>query len=226
MESTVIKPLRGPNRVRLRPFVMFGSDGAEGVLNATKMLLNIFTNEARIGHCSGIDLKIYKDNSISIHSLDRGIIIDDTIIDGKPAWHDVFCEIFPAPREPVSEITYPLEQQNGSLYATDEKSSSDKIIDDHGFSLCCVQYASAFMHVEVVRDSIKKSLDFKEGYSVADMKAQKSAEPTGTYIHFMPDPKVFGEDIALRNNQINELLKEIQLTYPTLECTLTDERIN
>ena len=224
MRNTVIKPLKGPDRVRKRPFVMFGSDGATGVLNATKMLLNIFANEARLGQCTGIDLKIHTDNAISIRSYDRGIIIDETIVNGKPAWHDVFCEIFPAPREAPDELSYPLTHPSNSLFARDEKNPSTYIIDDHGFNLCCVQYASAFMHVESIRAQLKKSLNFKEGYSVGELQVQKSDESSGTYIHFMPDTKVFGENIAIPYSDLAQALKELTLTYPDFRCTLTDER--
>ncbi len=70
----------------------------------------------------------------------------------------------------------------------------------------------------------KKSLDFKEGYSVGELQVQKSDESSGTYIRFLPDPKVFGESIAPDYNAIAQALKELMHTYPDFRCTLTDER--
>ena len=223
MENTCIKPLKGPDRVRKR----VGSNGTNGVLNAIKMLLDIFSNEARIGKCSGIDFTIHADNSISIHSHDRGIIIDEAIVDGKPAWHNVFCELFSTATNSNDKFQYPLEQENNrSLYAEDEQTPSNKITDDYGFKLCCVQYASEFMNVDVVRDSTKKSLVFKEGYSVGELQVQKTDEKSGTHIHFMPDSKVFGENIDLTNEAFAKLLANIKHEYPALECNFIDKRIS
>ncbi len=50
--------LKGPDRVRKRPAVIFDSDGLNGSIAAVKSLLDIFTAEAVRGHCSKIDVAI------------------------------------------------------------------------------------------------------------------------------------------------------------------------
>ena len=85
--------LKGPDRVRKRVCVVFGAKGNEGATNAIKMLLDIFITEAKLGFSRGIDLKIHKDNSVSIRSYDDGFILDETIDEGKPIFEKVFCEL-------------------------------------------------------------------------------------------------------------------------------------
>ena len=225
-EQEKIVALKGPDRVRKRPAVIFGSDGAEGVETAIKTLLDIFMTEAALGLSSGIDLAIHTDNSVSIRSHDRGFLLDESVIDGKPAWHYVFCEMYSGPRQADEEYYYSLGSHHNNLYGqTDTPMGKYQVDSDHIFDLCSVQYASKFMHVESVHDSYKKKLDFEKGYSVSETKKEITTDNSYTLIHFLADPEVFG-DVNISSKPIASFLKNAAVTIHGLKCSVYDARTN
>lgn len=216
--------LKGPDRVRKRPQIIFDSDGLDGAVKAVKLLLDIFITEAVLGFSKGIDVTIHKDNSVSIKSYDRGFAFDETIVEGKPAWYYVFCDLSCGPREPDDDFYYHLGCKHNGLYDKSESSISQyKTNVDHGFDLCCVQYASSYMHIKATKDGIKKSLDFEKGYSVSALQKENSAEKNNTFIHFLLDTDVFS-DIAVKTSDICRFLKETAITIPGLKISFSDER--
>lgn len=224
MENIKIETLKGPERVRKRPAVIFGSDGAEGAATAIKTLLNIFVTEAALGYSKGIDLSILKDSTISVRSYDRGLLLDETIIDGKPGWYQLFCQLYCGPREPDDEYYIGLGRHHNDLYEKVGTPMPEYQIDcDHCFDLCCVQYASAFMHIEATRDGIKKTLGFEKGCSISDLQKEPSSAPANTYIHFQIDPEVF-QSVSISMSEITDYLQDAAITIPGLKCVIFDER--
>lgn len=223
-DMSSIVPLKGPDRVRKRPAVVFGSEGLDGSVKAVRSLLNIFVTEAALGFSFGIDVIIYKDNSISVRSYDRGFILDETIIDGKPGWHQDFCELYCGPREIDDNYCFSFGTPHSNLYGkTEIKTPKYQVYIDDAFSLCAVQYVSKFMHVEATRDGIKKILDFEKGFSISDMHKEKSSDKSNTYIHFLLDTAVF-EDTFIPNHKISSFLRDIAITIPGIKCNLHDKR--
>lgn len=223
MKDEIIR-LKMPERVRLRPNVVFGHNDIRGSIETVKMLLNIFFTEAIMGFCKRIDVRILKDNSIEIISHDRGFLIDETVIDGKPAWYYIFCEIFAGPKYAEKYRLY-LERRHSELYGSaDEGPLTYGVDEDATFALCCIQSASEFMTVEAVRDGVKKSLHFKCGYSVGDIEKTDTTEPASTKIHFKPDSAVF-KDVKIPTSAIADILRDAAVTIPGLNCTFEDERI-
>ena len=117
MNHHTIVRLQGPDRVRKRPAVIFGSDGADGALQMVKRLLHIFLTEAVSGHNSAIRVALGADGGVTIHSGDRGLILDEALQNGIPVWQQVFCELFSAPAQPDEEYYYSLGAQHHSLFA-------------------------------------------------------------------------------------------------------------
>lgn len=223
-DNASIVSLKGPDRVRKRPAVMFGSDGIEGTVTAIKKLLNIFITEAALGYSDGIELLVKADNSIGVRSYDRGFLLDETIIDGKPAWHQDFCELYCGPRNQDNQYCFSLGSQHSDIYGKDETPTPKyQVDDDYGFNLCCVQYVSAFMHVEATRDGIKKTLDFEKGYSISDLQKEPTSDPTNTYIYFQIDSEVF-DDVNFTVSEITDFLRDAAITIPGLKCEVCDER--
>lgn len=214
--------LKGPDRVRKRPQVIF-DDGLDGAVKAIKLLLDIFITESVLGFSRGIDFTIHKDNSISIKSYDRGFALNETLVEGKPAWHYDFCDLPYAPRESDDDYYYYLGCKHNSLYESESPDSEYKTNVDHNFDLCCVQYASRYMHVEATKAGITNSLDFEKGYSVSALQKENSAEKNNTFIHFLLDTEVF-TDVTVKSSDICEFLKEAAITIPGLKINFSDER--
>lgn len=223
-EYVSIVKLKGPERVRKRPAVMFGSDGAEGATTVIKTLLDIFITEAALGYSNELEFFVKEDNSIIIRSYDRGFVLDETIIDGKPAWYQDFCELYCGPREPDENYYFSLGSHHNDLYGKNETPMPKYQVDsDHCFDLCCVQYVSAFMNVEATRNGIKKTLHFEKGYSISDLLKEPSSDQSNTYIHFQIDSDVFS-NVNFSISEIVAFLKEAAITIQGLKCVICDER--
>ncbi|MBQ3075443.1 MAG: hypothetical protein IJC26_05185 [Clostridia bacterium] len=101
-----ITTLKGADRIRRRPAVVFGDDGRAGATAAVRMLLDIFLIEAELGFCKSLSLRLEGKDTVVIESCDRGFLLDETPRDGKPAWYYDFCEFGLAPREPDDGYYY------------------------------------------------------------------------------------------------------------------------
>src|SRR3954470_22341930 len=71
-----ISSLKGADRVRLRPGVIFGSDGIEGCQHSVFEILSNSIDEAREGHGKVIEVTRFQDGSIQIRDYGRGIPLD------------------------------------------------------------------------------------------------------------------------------------------------------
>ena len=210
-------------RIRRAPDLFFSSEETEGSIGAVKELLDIFFTEAVMGYCNKIAVKIGLDGSIEIFSSDRGIKLDDAEINGKPSWFYIFCKPAPSPREAEDYLKF-LKYEHNRLYGEEKESTAVYEADENSaWQLCCVQCTSIFMTVEAVRDGVKKTLHFKDGYSVGDMEKTYTQELSSTKIHFKPDDTVFG-DTTITPDKISRLLRAAAVTIPGLRCTLEDER--
>ena len=71
-----ISSLKGADRVRKRPGVIFGSDGLDGCEHAVFEILSNSIDEAREGHGRTITVTRYADRSIQVEDAGRGCPVD------------------------------------------------------------------------------------------------------------------------------------------------------
>lgn len=167
-----ITALKGADRVRKRPGVMFGSDGLEGCQHAIFEILSNSVDEARAGYGSKILITRYEDNSIEVQDFGRGIPVDFNQKEQRFNWELIFCE----------------------LYAGGKYDTEDYTLGLNGLGACATQYASEYMDVEVKRDGYIYTLRFEHGENVGGLnKEPYSKKDTGTKIKFKPDIQVFTE---------------------------------
>ena len=93
-DNSSIKALKGADRVRKRPGVIFGSDSIEGVEHSVFEIISNSIDEAKDGFGSKIIVKRYLDNSISVQDFGRGIPLDFNKAENKFNWELVFCELY------------------------------------------------------------------------------------------------------------------------------------
>ncbi|MBR4882089.1 MAG: hypothetical protein IKU19_09145, partial [Clostridia bacterium] len=211
--------------MRKRPGVIFGCDGDEGVKNYLEMLLNAFVTEVVAGYSKKIEINLYKDASVEIISHDSGILLSEEIKDTKPEWYNFFCEIFCGDKLGSFSQYDDYNREHNALFGRDGYDPKILTKDGVQFDLCCVQYASDFMHVESVRDGIKKNLEFKKGYSVSDLIKENLDVKPYTRIHCKPDPEVFSEYGSMRK-QCRGILKDLSVCVPGFVGVLYDEKEN
>ena len=174
-----ISQLKGADRVRKRPGVIFGSDGLEGCQHAVFEILSNSIDEAREGYGNIITLTRYADKSIEVEDFGRGCPVDWNANEKRFNWELVFCELYA-----------------GGKYKNNEGENYEYSLGLNGLGSCATQYASEYMDVTVWRDGNKYELHFKKG-KVMGKKGQELSistadrKKTGTTIKWKPDLEVF-----------------------------------
>ena len=89
-----ISSLKGADRVRKRPGVIFGSDGLDGCEHAVFEILSNSIDEAREGHGSIITVTRFQDRSIQVEDAGRGCPVDWNEKEQRYNWELVYCELY------------------------------------------------------------------------------------------------------------------------------------
>ena len=201
-DNSSITALKGADRVRKRPGVMFGSDGLEGCEHAVFEILSNAVDEARAGYGDHIVITRYEDCSIEVQDFGRGMPVDYNPKEERFNWELIFCELYA-----------------GGKYDTD-----DYTLGLNGLGACATQYASEYMDVEVKRDGFRYTLHFEHGENVGGLKKEPYAKKdTGTRIRFKPDILVF-TDIAVPVEYFDDTLRRQAIVNPGLLFRFRDEQ--
>ena len=185
-----ISALKGADRVRKRPGVIFGSDGLEGCEHAVFEILSNAIDEAREGHGSLITVTRYLDKSIQVEDQGRGCPVDWNENEQKYNWELVFCELYA-----------------GGKYGGDGD-NYEYSLGLNGLGSCATQYASEYFDAAIWRDSFKYSLHFEKGENIGGLKKEPTdrGKKTGTTIRWKPDLEVF-TDIDIPVDYYTDVLK-------------------
>ncbi len=176
-----ITSLKGADRVRLRPAVIFGSDGLDGCEHAIFEILSNSIDEARQGYGKEITITRFLDQSIEVEDHGRGIPVDFNKRENRYNWELVFCEMYA-----------------GGKYNNNDGGNYDFSLGLNGLGLCATQYASEYMDADIRYDGFRYTLHFERGENVGGLKKEPYAKKkdTGSVIRWKPDLKVF-TDIAV-----------------------------
>ena len=185
-----ISALKGADRVRKRPGVIFGSDGLEGCEHAVFEILSNAIDEAREGHGSLITVTRYLDKSIQVEDQGRGCPVDWNENEQKYNWELVFCELYA-----------------GGKYGGDGD-NYEYSLGLNGLGSCATQYASEYFDATIWRDGFKYSLHFEKGENIGGLKKEPTdrGRKTGTTIRWKPDLEVF-TDIDIPVDYYTDVLK-------------------
>lgn len=185
-----ISSLKGADRVRKRPAVIFGSDGIDGCEHSVFEIISNSIDEAREGYGKKIHVTYFSDHSIEVQDFGRGIPVDYNAAEEKYNWELVFCEMYA-----------------GGKYKTNDGGSYEFSLGLNGLGLCSTQYASEYMDVEIKRDGYLYTLHFEHGENVGGLhKEPYDKKDTGTKIRWKPDIKVF-TDIAIPADYFIDILR-------------------
>ena len=188
-----ISALKGADRVRKRPGVIFGSDGLEGCEHAVFEILSNSIDEAREGHGRTITVTRFADRSIQVEDAGRGCPVDWNEKEQRYNWELVYCELYA-----------------GGKYDNVSGDNYEYSLGLNGLGACATQYASRYMDVTVWRDGFEYTLHFQRGEIVGELgKApllKSQARKTGTRTRWLPDLDVF-TDIAIPAEYFTDVMK-------------------
>ena len=209
-DNESISALKGADRVRKRPGVIFGSDGLEGCEHAFFEILSNSIDEAREGYGREIHVTRYLDHSIRVEDFGRGMPLDYNEKEQRYNWELIYCELYA-----------------GGKYSNDSGENYEYSLGLNGLGACATQYSSEFFDVISRRDGYEYRLHFARGENRTDapngmIKTPYAGKKTGTVQHFKPDIQVFTDiDIPLAFYQ--ETLKRQAVVNAGLRFILKDE---
>ena len=200
-----IQSLKGADRVRKRPAVIFGSDGIEGCEHAVFEIISNSIDEARAGYGDKITVTRYKDGSIEVEDFGRGCPVDWNSNEQRYNWELLFCELYA-----------------GGKY--DAGGDYEYSLGLNGLGLCSTQYSSEWMDVEICRDGFLYNLHFEHGENVGGLKKEATArKKTGSKIRWKPDDQVF-TDINVPLEWFQEAIKRQAVVNAGLLFILRDQK--
>ncbi len=196
-----IVALKGADKVRKRPGVIFGSDGIEGCQHSIFEILSNSIDEAREGHGNKIVVTRFRDHSIEVEDFARGIPVDYNKTEEKYNWELVFCTLYA-----------------GGKYNNNEGESYEYSLGLNGLGLCATQFASEYMDAEIHNGDFSYKLRFEKGYNTVTKgegfeKTPCSRRKTGTRLRWRPDLDVF-TDIAVPREYYEITLKRQAVVNP------------
>ncbi len=174
-----ITALRGADRVRKRPGVIFGSDGLDGCEHSFFEILSNSVDEAREGHGSVIKVTYYQDHTIEVDDHGRGVPLGWNEREKRWNWDLIYCELYA-----------------GGKYDNNSGSSAyEYSLGLNGLGACATQYSSEYMTVTSYDGQMKRSISFKKGEPVSKKLKEEplegKAKRTGTVVRWRPDIEVF-----------------------------------
>ena len=188
-----ISSLKGADRVRKRPGVIFGSDGLDGCEHAVFEILSNSIDEAREGHGTVITVTRFADHSIQVEDEGRGCPVDWNEKEDRYNWELVYCELYA-----------------GGKYNNVDGDNYEFSLGLNGLGACATQYASKYMDVTVWRDGTEYALHFEQGEIIGELSKtplpKNLSRKTGTRTRWLPDLDVF-TDIAIPADYFIDVIK-------------------
>lgn len=193
-----ITMLKGADKVRKRPAVIFGSDGLDGCEHSIFEVISNSIDEARAGFGNKIIITYYRNHDIEVEDFGRGCPVDYNNNEKRFNWELVYCELYAGGKYDASAESYEYS------------------LGLNGLGLCATQFASEFMDVEVIRDGFKYSLHFEKGNNVGGLKKEEcKKKQTGTKTRWRPDLEVF-TDINVSEEYFHDILKRQAVVNPNI----------
>ncbi len=201
-----ISMLKGADRVRKRPAVIFGSDNLEGCIHSFFEILSNSIDEAREGYGKSIKITRFSDGSLEVEDFGRGIPLDFNLKENRYNWELVYCELYA-----------------GGKYQNNMQGNYEFSLGLNGLGACATQYASEYFDVTVVRDGFKYHLSFKKGEVCGSLEKEPYRfKRTGTVQRWKPDNDVFTETL-IPIDSFKETIKRQSVVNSGIEFVLKDD---
>lgn len=200
-----ITSLKGADRVRKRPGVIFGSDGVDGCAHSIFEILSNSIDEAREGHGDRILITKFKDGSVEVEDFGRGMPVDYNKGEERYNWELLFCEMYAGGKYSEGEDNYEYS------------------LGLNGLGLCATQYASEWMTADIYRDGMHYHLEFRKGENVGGLQKEPTTrKKTGSVIRWRPDTAVF-TDISVPTEYYLDTIKRQAIVNAGVKFIFTDE---
>ncbi len=205
-----ITSLKGADRVRKRPAVIFGSDGLEGCEHSVFEILSNSVDEAREGYGDVIYITVFEDHSIEVDDHGRGVPLGYNEKEGRYNWELIYCELYA-----------------GGKYNNNASASAyEYSLGLNGLGACATQYSSEYMNVKSYDGTEVHEINFEKGNAVGELTSRplsRSEKRTGTVVRWKPDLEVF-TDINIPHEYFTSMLKRQSVVNAKIKFVLRTEK--
>ena len=206
-DNDSIEVLKGADRVRKKPAVIFGSDGIEGCEHAVFEIISNSVDEAREGFGDTIIVTRFEDKSVEVQDFGRGLPVGYNQKEKRYNWELLFCEMYA-----------------GGKYKTNDGGSYQYSLGTNGLGLCATQYASEYMEAEIRSGGFCYKLSFKKGKPVGKMREEPyGKKDTGTRIKWRPDLAVF-TDIDVPLEYFQDIMRRQAIVNAGIKFILKNQK--
>ncbi len=205
-----ITKLKGADRVRLKPAVIFGSDGLEGCQHSFLEILANAVDEARAGFGHEITVTAYRDLSIKVEDNGRGVPLGYNEKEGCYNWELIYCELY----------------AGGKYDNNSGNSAYDYSLGTNGLGACATQYSSEFMEVQSYKDGKVGEVHFKRGEPVGGLEERpqvRGDRKCGTTVYWRPDMEVFN-DIRIPHDFFRSTMRRQAIVNAGVKFVLRTEK--
>ncbi len=185
-----ITSLKGADRVRMRPGVIFGSDGIDGCEHSVFEILSNSIDEAREGFGNVIEVTKFKDNSIMVRDYGRGIPVDFNPKEGRFNWELVFCELYA-----------------GGKYKNNSGENYEYSLGLNGLGTCATQYSRNIWTHRLFVTALNTASILKKVKMWADLKRAYFFLKNRNNYKMASDIEVF-TDISIPKEYFFDVLKK------------------
>lgn len=209
-DNSSITSLKGADRVRLRPSVIFGSDDIKGSQHTLFEILSNCVDEAKAGFGNEIRITKHCNKSWTLEDFGRGLPMDWNEKEQRYNWELCLCEMYA-----------------GGKYKVGKDSQYEDSLGLNGLGLCSTQYSSEFMRVTSVRDGYIYQMSFNKGEPIGQLSKDKNYinATNGTSITYIPDKEVF-TDVDIPIEWVKQVCQEQSVVAKGVTFVIKDESTN
>jgi DNA gyrase subunit B len=202
-DATAIQVLKGLDAVRRRPAMYIGDTGAKGLHHLVYEVVDNSIDEAMVGFCDSISVKINPDNSVTVEDNGRGIPVD----------------LHPTQKKPALEVVMTMLHAGGKFDHHTYKVSGGL----HGVGVSVVNALSEWCEVEVVRDGKKYFQRYEKGNTATPVKETGKAKRNGTKTTFKPDSQIF-KKIDFNFDVLSSRMRELAFLNKGLKIEIEEQK--
>lgn len=205
--------LEGLDAVRLRPGMYIGSTGSKGVHHILWEIVDNSIDELSNGFGNKIVVTLHKDGSATVEDDGRGIPVD----------------IHPTYKISGAELIF-TKLHAGGKFDSHNYSYSGGL---HGVGASVTNALSEYLNAVICRDGKMYEIGFKSmedkkgkvhgGVKCKELTCLGNTNKTGTKITFMPDSRIFLNNV-LESGTIKKRLKELAFLNKGMELVFIDEK--